>query len=501
MATIKNVNKQIAKGSIWMVLFKLIEKSISIISTIILARLLSPEDFGLVAIALIVASFLELLRAFNFDMVLIQNQKATREHYDTAWTFNIITTTFVALLLIALAPLATNFYDDTRLYDIFLVLSFGIFISGFENIGTVAFRKELTFHKEFVYLLGKKLIGFIIGISLALYYKNYWALIGGTIATYIGVVILSFAIHKYRPSFCLKKAKELFSFSGWLLLNNTLNFLNYRMPEAIIGKFSGTTALGFFSLSTDITKLTSTEIVLPINRAAFPGYSKLNQDYIALKDSFLNTLGMIAILTFPASLGFSAIAPIMVPILLGDKWIETIVIMQLLAISGLVGSISAIQMIYLAIGKPQIMTRIFLIKFIVTTPIFIFMLYEYQLAGAIVGLIISSILMLPINFYPIQKELKIKTGELISKFLRPALAATIMFITLTIVINTQIINDQHQYSFISLILNVLLGAFMYVISMLILWKMAKYPNGSEQQILTILKEQLSKHYKRIKNIN
>ena len=491
----QHINRQIAKGSVWMVLFKLLEKSISIVSTVILARLLEPDDFGLVAIALLVVTLLELLRAFNFDMALIQNQEATSEHYNTAWTFNIIATTLIAILLITLAPLASSFYEDDRLLNIFLVLSFGVFVSGFENIGVVVFRKELTFHKEFAFLLGKKLIGFIIGISLALYLRNYWALVGGTVATHIGIVILSYYIQEYRPKFSLSKAKELFGFSGWLFINNMLNFLNYKMPEAVIGKFAGTSALGVFSVSVNIAKLSSTEVVLPINRAAFPGYSKLSHDYEALKKSFLNTLGMIALIVIPASMGIAAITPVMVPVLLGEKWLDAIPILQLLAIGGMISSIANTQAIYMSIGKPKIITLIFAIRLVIAIPVFIYCIYEYGLLTGVASLIVTAIIMLPIAFSYIFKELQIHFYDLLKRVFRPIVAATLMFGTIHFTIGS-LLNESQPYTGFDLLGLIALGGIVYIGVTLFLWAISGRPDSSESHILTTVKDQYQKRFLR-----
>jgi len=483
MSEHNHINKQIAKGSAWMVVFKIFEKSISIVSTIILARLLSPEDFGLAAIALLVVTLLELLRAFNFDMALIHNQDATDEHYNTAWTFNIIATAIISILLICAAPLVSSFYDDERLFNIFLVLSFGVFVSGFENIGVVVFRKELEFHKEFAFLLGKKLIGFLVGIGLALYLKNHWALVGGTVATHVGIVLISYYIQGYRPRLSVSKAKELFGFSSWLFINNLMNFLNYKMPEAIIGKLSGTSSLGFFTVSADIAKLGSTEIVLPVNRAAYPGYSKLNRDYQALKNSFLNTQGILALIIIPASLGIAAITPVMVPVLLGEKWLDTIPILQLLTISFMLASLGNIQSIYMAIGKPRIMTFIFSIRIIVTLPLFSYFSYYYDLISAVTSMIAAALIMLPISFYFIMRELKIKQSELISIIIRPTLSGLMMYYSIHSVIHQYIRNTPSNYSVQDLLSLIVFGVLIYTISTYVLWAISGKPHAGETHVL------------------
>jgi len=133
--------RQIATGAAWMMGFKLFDKSIGLVSTLVLARVLTPADFGLVAMATAVVALLGLMGAFGFDTALIQRQDADRTHYDTAWTFNVLFGVAVALLLLVVAVPAANFYREPRLELMLPALAIGSLVGGFENISTVAFRK------------------------------------------------------------------------------------------------------------------------------------------------------------------------------------------------------------------------------------------------------------------------------------------------------------------------------------------------------------------------
>ncbi len=128
-----------------MVSLRLSIKVISVVSTMMLARLLTPADFGLMALVSSCYAMVELIRAFGFDIALIQNQQASREHYDTAWTMNIIFALLASSVIVFLSAIISNFYDDPRLTSALLVIALIIFIDGFWNIGTVEFKKQLNF--------------------------------------------------------------------------------------------------------------------------------------------------------------------------------------------------------------------------------------------------------------------------------------------------------------------------------------------------------------------
>ena len=150
----------------------LFRRSVGIVSTIILARLLPPADFGLVAMASVLLVMVQALTEFGFDVALIQKQHADRSHYDTAWTFKVLFGVSSALLLVALAWPMADFYSEDRITPIILALSFGVFLRGFENIGIVNFRKEFNFNREFIFFSSIKAAAFIVTITTALILRN-----------------------------------------------------------------------------------------------------------------------------------------------------------------------------------------------------------------------------------------------------------------------------------------------------------------------------------------
>ena len=138
-----NIRGRFISGAFWMLGSKLTERVLGLVSTLILARLLLPTDFGLVAMAAPVIALVELLGAFGFDAALIQRTEATRRHYNTAWTLNIIFSILITLCLWLLAPIAANFFHEARLEEIIYWLAINSLLRGFSNIGMVKFRKEL----------------------------------------------------------------------------------------------------------------------------------------------------------------------------------------------------------------------------------------------------------------------------------------------------------------------------------------------------------------------
>jgi lipopolysaccharide exporter len=173
---VENISKRMAKGAAWMILIKLSERLLGLMNTMVLARLLVPEDFGLVALAASMWAFLEVLGSFSFDLALIHNQEAEREHYDTAWTLGVLYGVFAALALAALAHPASLYFSNAKLEGVLYVFAACALIQSCKNIGVIAFQKDLDFRREFVYAVLVKVVSISATLALAFALRSYWAL-------------------------------------------------------------------------------------------------------------------------------------------------------------------------------------------------------------------------------------------------------------------------------------------------------------------------------------
>lgn len=480
----ENISKKMAVGAAWMVAFKLLERGIGLVSTIILARLLEPDDFGLVAMATAFLGLLLLLTNFNFDVVLIQKQNAERYLYDTAWTFNVLFGLALAMVLAVTAIPLAKFYNEPRLEEILYVLALSSSFGGFGNIGPVAFRKDLQFHKEFYFLLAKKLIAFVVCIGLAVTLRNYWALVGGTFAGNILSVLLSYKVHPYRPRFSLRGSRELFSFSLWLFVNNAIYFTYLRVADFIISKVLGNHALGVYTIAYEISNLPTTELVAPINRAVLPGYSRMAGNASDIRWGFLNVLSMIALCAIPAGVGIALLADLVVTVVLGEKWIDAIPLMQALAISGVFAALQTnTGSLFMAVGKPRYLTITSSIHLIVLfLPLLVFLLERHGLIGIAEAYLYSNAIILPVNFAIAMKLVKLRFLQIISVLWRPLIACGLMTVAVLYAREYENMN-WIKLDAIRLFILVAIGAAAYSLAIFSLWLMSRRPEGAESFLL------------------
>lgn len=476
-----------------MVAFKLVDRSLGLVSTVVLARLLVPADFGLVAMAMVLIAALQLLVSFSFDVHLIQKPNAGRDEFDTAWTFNVLFAVGAAIVLAALAYPASLFYHEPRLQVVIYLLAAGYALQGVANIGPVIFRREMRFDQEFKFLLMKRLATLAVTLPLAYLLRNYWALVIGQTFGTIATVALSYMAHSYRPRFSLKAKAELFHSSKWLVVNNILYFMNNKSADFLIGHFGGAQSLGYYTIAYEVSTLPTTELVAPINRAAFPGYARAAADPVQLRSSFLNVISMIALFALPAGLGIVCVADLMVPAVLGWQWAPVIPVMQVLAVYGVINALQTnIGYIYMATGKPRQITFVVGIQFLLLLCFLVPGLIYWNVIGAAWAFLISTILMIPINQILLARSLQLGTLTFFRQMARPFAAALVMSAAIWLLRSFVTLPHETPAYLAMLIVSIGVGALAYALALYGLWTLAGQPNGGEQFVVAKLQALLAR---------
>jgi lipopolysaccharide exporter len=471
----------VAHGAALMLLLKLAERSIGLVSTLILARVLTPADFGLVAMAMSVVALTELMGAFGFDVAIIQNQNAQRKHYDTAWTFNVIFSAATATTLLALTFGAAAFYHEPRLQHVVPVLALGALIQGFENVGTVNFRKHMDFRKEFRFLFLKKVASFVVTIVLALVFRSYWALVIGIVSGKLFSVAISYLLHSFRPRFSLEAKAEFFHFSKWLFLSNLVIFVQNKSDSFILGRAVGAYDLGLYNIASEIAVMPSTEFIAPINRAVFPAYSKLSAQLPALRAKFLEVFGLIATVCLPISLGLLCVADSAVAVLLGPQWAAAVPLMRIFAICGLTSALqSNLVLVIVARGQPKANTMMSAGMLVLYLPLLVFAAMNYGVYGAAwVHLVMSVVVLVPLHIV-FFRLVELEPSLYASVLWRPVAAGLAMAGAVLWLRQAGDAALAGLPPLMTLLLYMAAGALVYVSVLLLLWRCSGRPAASAE---------------------
>lgn len=480
----RDLNKKIASGVGWMLGLKLADRLIRLTSTVILARLLLPSDFGLIAMAMSVVAVVELIRALGFETALIQNQSAVRQDYDTAWTLNIVFSLVVAVTLVLVSDAAQSYFAEPRIQPILLVLAASEFIFGFQNIGIVAFRKDLTFHKEFWFIFSRRVFTFCVTISVAVIMRNYWALLVGIVAGNVFSVCASYLVQPYRPRISFESTRALMNFSKWLLANQLLNVLNTRSLHFILGRFESSRSVGLFTVSYEIAALPTTSLISPINRALFPGYAKMSHDLALLRAGVLNVLALIFFIGIPAGIGVSLTAEYLVPVVLGERWADAVPLIEILAVSGaLIAARANFSTALIAVGKPKFITFVSALHALLLVPTLFLAIPSYGIVGAAFAYLCVEALLLSIRYGVLMKTLQIQASSLVVRLWRPVTSTAVMALVLQVGIK-EFVEQTEISDAVGLGLTVFSGAAVYLATAFFLWTVSGRPSGPEREIIS-----------------
>ncbi len=452
------------------------DRLIGVLSTIILARLLSPDDYGVVGQAYILIGFTSAVLDLGVGLALIQKRDPTPDHYNTAWTMRIGQTACIVLVLFIGAPYVGAYFHEPRVVDVIRVLGAGILLASFENMGVITFQKEMKFGLDFQFAFVKRICSFVVTIALAALWRSYWALVIGTLVANAVGVAFSYGMHDMRPRLSIACLRELFAFSQWALVRGVGNYLKSTLDRMLVGRRSSTETLGAYNVADEIATMPSGELLAPFYRALFPAFVQAREDPAELRRIYLLAQGLQAMVVIPASVGLALVAPEIVSLFLGAKWTLVAPLLRVLALveagNALLTGSGYILLTMGRVRSTAVISWAQVLSLVVPAIVF------FPDAGAmdIAWLRVVSVACgVVVAIYIMRGVLPdLRTRDVVINAWRPLAAAGVMAAVVVA------LGDIAEVSVVSkLLVKVIVGAAMYVLSALIFWVLSGRPAGSE----------------------
>ncbi len=456
----QRLSQRVVRGGIWVFALRIVYRGMVFARTIVLARLLAPGDFGLFGIALLAMSTLQSFSETGVGATLVQKKDDIRSYLNTGWTIQIIRGAFLAGLLFVCAPFIASFFQEPKASPILQVLAASVFFDGLQNIGILYFKKELQFHKLFVYQIGGALADLSVAIPVALLLHTVWALAFGLLARSVVCCILSYVIHPYRPrlEFKLSKVRELYNFGRWVSANRILNFLHLQGDDIFVGRLLGVVSLGFYQMAYRLSNMPSTEITLVVSGVTFPAYSKLQDSLQELRSAFFRTLKLVALVTIPLASGIFVLSPGFAEIFLGEKWMPIVPTIRVLSIYGAARSILGVfGPLFYGAGRPRALVKIRLIQLIALIAIIYPFALRWDALGVAIAISICKLVVLALAMIEAGRILDVSTFDFGKAIFIPAASSLVIFLSPLIVRRTFPANIG-VIGFFSIIL---IGAIVY----------------------------------------
>ncbi|GGI67775.1 lipopolysaccharide biosynthesis protein [Polymorphobacter multimanifer] len=472
----------LTRGAFWLAATRLLVTVIGFASTVLLARLLMPEDFGLVAIAITVAALAGSVSELSLSSALVQHENPQRHHFDSAWTLNILRAALLAAVLAAAAWPVAALYGDQRLVGIMLVIAGTRLLGGFGNPRLVVFTRNLVFRQEFAMGVSQKLLGFVVALAVAVIYKSYWALVAGGAAAQLLGVALSYALLPYRPRLRLRGGRELFAFSMWLTLGRVVNTVNWRSDQLFIGYFLGSNMLGQYSFGDNLAALPTREATSPVAQTLFPAFSRLTHDRERLRAAYLRGQSLVSAVGLPIGFGLALIAEPLVVLAVGDKWLPAVVVIQILAgVFALQTLSSSLQPLAMALAETRSLFHRDLVNLGIRLPLIVIGLVTGGLIGVLLARVVSGLSGMAINMALVRRLIGIPIGEQIAANSRSLAATGIMAGVLAALVHAGVAAAALP----ALAAVIAAGAFTYVASLALLWLVTGRPSGPETDVVAL----------------
>ena len=423
------------KSGLWMSGIKVSNRLFQILMLIVLARLLSPRDFGLMGIALLSLAAVKQFTQIGINAALIHNAQSNINSYlNTTWCLEAGRGLVLFLLLFLTAPYIAAVFGEPTATDLIRVIGLTPLVYGLRNPAVVYFRKDLDFHKEFAYQVSGGFVQFLVGVGYALISPTVWALVLAFLATEVSRTTLSYFMHGYRPwpAFDREKAWELIDYGKWIAASSIVYYIYSKGDDAFVGWYLSATALGFYQYAYQLADAPSTEISETVSSVTFPAYSKLQDDPARLRSAFLATTRFTAFLTVPMAFGIALIAPSFVQVVLGQQWIPMVLTMQLLALYGLLHALTRnFGSIWKAVGRPDIMTKLGVIRVICIAILIWPATARWGIEGtAFVVVAVYLFPLLPLDVYYVTQFVNVSMIEVFREFWYPFIGGTTMFTVL-----------------------------------------------------------------------
>lgn len=415
--TYHEVTKKAMHGIGWNYLAFGLGKALNVAAISILAHLLAPEHFGLVALATLTIEYLAILNDLGLGSAIIQRKQNVEQSANIAFTINLTAGALLTALTFAVAPYAALIFHEPQVTAIIRWLGLTFMLSAFGSVNNMLLQRELDFRRKIIPELGNIIVKAAISIGMALAGFGVWSLVAGQLAGTGIASLLLWVIKPWRPKFSWdsKLGRELFTYGLPIMGNNALAAWEQNFDYFIIGIIYTHAQLGVYTLAYRLPQTLVLSILWLITAVLFPTFSRLQDQKDLLKRSFLSSLKYVELLVTPICLGMFIAADPLIRVLFGEQWTEAIPILR--ALSLYVWAISIgyhVGDIYKAIGRPDILIKTSIPMFVIRLAL-LWIGAQYSLVGVGLAHLAAALIEAVLRYFVAAHFLKITIREIVKE--------------------------------------------------------------------------------------
>jgi len=398
------------KGISWMSGFRMVSRVVAFLKMAVIARILTPTQFGIYGIATLILALLEILTETGINVILIQSKKGIDEYNNSAWVVSIIRGVIISLCLLISAPFIASFFNTPNAMTILLLISLVPFIRGFINPAEVKFQKDLKFHYEFWFRTAIFTFDAMVAVITVILTHSVYSLVWGLTAGALLEVIISFTMIKPLPKLNIRRDyfNEIFHKGKWITAYGVFSYIAENGDNFTVGKVIGASALGIYEMAYNISTLPISEISDVVSKVVFPVYAKIVEDKQRLKSAFAKSTLVISLPAILMGLMLFMFPAQLISIVLGDKWLSAVPVLRVLAVYGVLRAISGpASALFLAAEKQKYVTNMTFMRFAGLAITIYPLVKTFGIIGAGYSALFSVIVEIPVIVFYIWKVFRI----------------------------------------------------------------------------------------------
>jgi O-antigen/teichoic acid export membrane protein len=393
------LTRSVVRGASWTGISQTAQQGFRLLTTIILARLLFPEDFGVISMVVVFTSIAVTILDMGLNQAIIQRKEVTEDHLNTTFWTILAMGVFLCVVLVAGSSLVAKFFGTERVGPVLSVASISCIICPLGAVHGALLRKRLDFFRFSMAEALAAVVYLVVGVVMAVLGFGVWSIVAAGIANDTTYVVMRWILCRWHPSFkfSFSALKDLWGFGINQTGTKFIEIVIQRLDSLIIGRFMTAAALGFYNLGIRVTTTPSQNLRFIITRVAFPAYSTIQDEGARLRRGFLKSVSFISIIGLPFFFGLVIVAPEFVRVVFGQKWGPAILPMQILSAAVAFRVIAlAVPSLLLAKGRPGINLIINVARIVLMVPALLFGV-KYGTVGVAVAISSVEIILWPVQ--------------------------------------------------------------------------------------------------------
>lgn len=478
--TLRLTSAKAASAATWLVGGKLLARLTDLATLLVLARLLGPAEFGIVALAMTPIYIVEVVTDLPIAQALVRLRRVTRANLDTAFTLSLLRGCGVAVIASLISVPFARFGEDSRLVPLICALSFGSAIRAVGSPAMIVFIRRIDFKRDFFIDLAGRLVTFATAGALAALTRSYWALAVGTLVGPVVSTALSYLFAPHRPRLMIRDWHIFANIMGWHSCTQALAAFNWQSDRLMLGGFASLAEFGRYSVSDNLAATPQQVLIGPLLRAWLPSFANVQAEPERLRQAYKKASTATLMIGAPAYVGLAMLAHPAVLLALGTQWSQAVPLVTWLALSGImVLPLGPLSSVAICLGRAQFITLQAAVECLVRIPVLILAISQAGVMGAVVARLALSLIMGLSGMIVVKMLLNLPVREQLYTLGRPLAATGIMGLALLPLAHWLEPMPLGPTMVLGTAAAIVTGAFVYAAAILALWLQAGKPTGPE----------------------